>query len=183
MRSLENAYPQKEFIASKILTSVRSIRPLALMDASTLSICPRHYPGRSLGQTRLLPAPGRRRLWAGKNVGRGRIYRIRHRDHERGPRPQLLHRSIADLASYPSIQMAGIAYACFAFEAMLRLLLACGDGTYLGFPQGSFHALWTLDGLSQTTPELLAKAIQIRTTGFASPPFELPSPTLPNSAM
>ena len=165
MRSLENAYPQKEFIASKD-PNFRPVYSATGPDGCLYIVD--MYRGIIQEGAWVRPGSYLRPVVAAygldKNVGRGRIYRIRHRDHERGPRPQLLHRSIADLASY--LEHPNGWYR----DTAQKLLVIRGDAQAAprlremaltsASPKARFHALWTLDGLSQTTPELLAKAIQ-----------------------
>ena len=99
-----------------------------------------------------------------KNIGGGRIYRLVHDGFKRRPAPHMLDETPAQLVIHLSdpngwwrdtaqklIVVRGDKSVVPALTAMVR---TCPD------PLGRLHALWTLDGLNATTPELLAEEMK-----------------------
>jgi type 1 glutamine amidotransferase/mono/diheme cytochrome c family protein/glucose/arabinose dehydrogenase len=99
-----------------------------------------------------------------QNIGRGRIYRLRHPDFQPGPMPNMLDESPAQLVrhlAHPN--------GWWRDEAQ-KLIILHNDKSVIpdltttlhssDTPLARLHALWTLEGLSAITPDLLTKAYQ-----------------------
>lgn len=98
------------------------------------------------------------------NVGRGRIWRLVHKDHKPGPQPKMLEES-------PSQWVQHLAHPNGWWrDTAQRLLILKGDKSVL--PElrqmlvqhpnhlARIHALWTLEGMAALTPELARQAYQ-----------------------
>lgn len=98
------------------------------------------------------------------NVGRGRIWRLVHKDHKPGPQPKMLEES-------PSQWVKHLAHPNGWWrDTAQRLLIVKGDKSVL--PElkqmllqhpnhlARIHALWTIEGLGSLTPELARQAYQ-----------------------
>ncbi len=94
-----------------------------------------------------------------KNIGRGRIYRIVHNSKKRGPQPEMLSQSPSELVEHLSnpngwwrdeaqklIVLSRDPSVVPALEKLAR------EGSS---PIARVHALWTIDGLGKSKPELL----------------------------
>lgn len=92
-----------------------------------------------------------------KNIGRGRIYRVVHEDVKRGPKPDLLEASPAELIkhlAHPNGWWRDTAQSLLVTRrlqtvgpALRKMALEHED------PLGRLHALWTLDGLGELDDE------------------------------
>lgn len=95
-----------------------------------------------------------------KNIGRGRIFRVDHKSTRRGPQPQMLNETPAQLVehlSHPNgwwrseAQKLIILHGDRSVIPALEKLARFGEG-----PLARLHALWTLEGLDAVDPGLLA---------------------------
>lgn len=102
-----------------------------------------------------------------RNIGRGRIYRLVHRDHEPGPRPRLLDASPAELVealSHPNGWWRDEAQKLLILRGERDVIPALETLARKGAEAlGRLHALWTLEGLDAATPELLLGVIREET--------------------
>ncbi|MCK5941474.1 MAG: discoidin domain-containing protein [Planctomycetes bacterium] len=92
-----------------------------------------------------------------RNIGRGRIYRLVHEDHEPGPRPRMLDESSAELVAHLAHPNG------WWRDNAQKLLVVRGDrsvvralrrmmGTHRD-PLARLHAMWTLHGLDAWTEQ------------------------------
>lgn len=94
-----------------------------------------------------------------RNIGRGRIFRVDHASTQRGPQPRMLDESPAELVAHLTHPNGW-----WRSEAQ-KLIILHGDASVVPVltqmasghdnPLARLHALWTLDGLSAVSPELL----------------------------
>lgn len=99
-----------------------------------------------------------------KNIGKGRIYRLVHKDFEGGPQPRMLDESTAELVehlSHPNGWWRDTAQRMIILredaKSVVSLLeqLAREGKSHLG----RVHALWTLEGIEAATQQLLAEKL------------------------
>lgn len=173
-----NAYPQKEFIRSTD-ANFRPVNSVTGPDG-TLYIVDMH---RGIIQEGAWVPKGsfiRKAIeWYGldKNIGRGRIYRLRHGAYEPGSRPNMLNETSLQLTEHLSHPNGW-----WRDEAQ-KLIVLRGDRSVIArlkeivkseeSPPGRLHALWTLEGLgaidldyldvpfADSAPGLRAAAIRI----------------------
>ena len=98
-----------------------------------------------------------------KNIGRGRIYRVVHETTARGPRPQMLKESPAQLVNHLSNPNG------WWRDNAQKLIVVSGDTSVAPSlekvaqesdnPLARLHALWTLDGLGVTSIALLSEKL------------------------
>ncbi len=96
-----------------------------------------------------------------KNFGRGRIWRLRHRDFRPGPQPRLLDKKPAKLVKYLSHPNG------WWRDTAQKLLVLRGDHSIAPAlakmartnpnPLARLDALWTMDGLNALEPELVCE--------------------------
>ena len=111
-----------------------------------------------------------------KEIGRGRIYRLRHESLEPGPQPRMLDEKPADWVqhlSHPNGWWRDTAQKLLVLRRDLSVVpalekLAAADSTD---PRPRLHALWTLDGLGALDKKLIllalkAKDPQVRIAGL-----------------
>jgi glucose/arabinose dehydrogenase/mono/diheme cytochrome c family protein len=111
-----------------------------------------------------------------KEIGRGRIYRLRHEGYERGPQPRMLDETPADWVkhlSHPNGWWRDTAQKLLVLRRDLSVVpalekLATGDSPD---PRPRLHALWTLDGLGALKEKLILGALkstdpQVRMAGL-----------------
>ncbi len=168
---LENAYHQREFIASTDL----NFRPVnsATGPDGNLYLVDMH---RGIIQQANWTKPGsfiRSRidsLGLANNTGHGRIYRVVHDEYKRGPKPNMLTETPAKLLPY-----LGHPNGWWRDNAQKQLIVR-GDqsivpalkqmatqlGTAVKQPDhlAVIHALWTLEGLESIDQETLRKAFR-----------------------
>src|SRR5512138_1064186 len=109
-------------------------------------------------------------------IGRGRIYRVRHESFEPGPQPRMLDETPADWVkhlSHPNGWWRDTAQKLLVLRRDLSVVpaltqLAEADG---GDPRPRLHALWTLEGLGALDDRLIVRALeseqpQVRMTGL-----------------
>ena len=94
-----------------------------------------------------------------KNVGRGRIWRLTHKDFEPRPRPHMLEETPAQLVEHlqdPNGWWRDTAQRLLVLKndksvvpALTTMAESCAN------PLGRLHALWTLEGLNALTPEVI----------------------------
>ena len=99
-----------------------------------------------------------------RNIGRGRIYRLVHEDHEPGPRPRMLEESSAELVSHLEHPNG------WWRDTAQKLIVVRGDRSVAPAltevvrasqnPLARLHALWTLDGLGALERDLLLVALR-----------------------
>jgi glucose/arabinose dehydrogenase/mono/diheme cytochrome c family protein len=100
-----------------------------------------------------------------KQIGRGRIYRLRHAGFEPGPRPRMLDETPAQWVghlSHPNGWWRDTAQKLLVLRrdssvvpALARLAMASATD-----PRPRLHALWTLDGLGALDEKLILLALQ-----------------------
>jgi mono/diheme cytochrome c family protein len=97
-----------------------------------------------------------------KNFGRGRIFRLRHKDFELGPKPQMLKQPSAELVAHLShpngwwrdtAQKLMIVRGEKSVSPALEKVVASHDNAH-----ARMHALWTLEGLGTLTPDVIKAA-------------------------
>ena len=98
-----------------------------------------------------------------KEIGRGRIYRLRHEDFEPGPTPRLLDESPSEWVghlSHPNGWWRDTAQKLIVLRgdksvvpALRQLARSATDA------RTRAHALWTLEGLGDLTPDLVSAAL------------------------
>ena len=100
-----------------------------------------------------------------KNIGKGRIYRLVHKDFEAGPQPKMLDEPTSVLVghlSHPNGWWRDTAQKLIILrddhESVVPLLekLVREGGSELG----RLHALWTLEGMEKLSPALVAVALK-----------------------
>ncbi|HEV7609899.1 MAG TPA: discoidin domain-containing protein [Steroidobacteraceae bacterium] len=111
-----------------------------------------------------------------KEIGRGRIYRLRHESLEPGPQPHMLDETPAAWVqhlSHPNGWWRDTAQKLLVLRRDLSVVpalekLASQDSTD---PRPRLHALWTLDGLGALNDKLILRALkatdpQVRMAGL-----------------
>jgi len=100
-----------------------------------------------------------------KNVGKGRIYRLVHKDHKPGPQPRMLKQSTAELVAHLSHPNG------WWRDTAQKLIILREDGKSIipaleqlarkgESPLGRVHALWTLEGLDAVKPEVVVEKLK-----------------------
>ena len=99
-----------------------------------------------------------------KNIGKGRIYRLEHASYRPDKKPQMLKESTAELVahlSHPNGWWRDTAQKLIILRddresvvPALEQLVRSGSSEL-----GRLHGLWTLEGISQSSPEILAAAL------------------------
>ncbi len=169
---LENAYHQREFIASTDL----NFRPVnsATGPDGNLYIVDMHRGIIQQGNWTKRGSFLRNRidsLGLAKNTGHGRIYRVVHDDYKRGPKPNMLNESSSRLLSYldhsngwwrDNAQKQLIVLGDKSVIPALRQMAAGGPAPAVKKPGhlAVIHALWTLEGLEAMDQETVLKALQ-----------------------
>jgi mono/diheme cytochrome c family protein len=111
-----------------------------------------------------------------KEIGRGRIYRLRHDNFEPGPKPRMLEETPAEWVkhlSHPNGWWRDTAQKLLVLRRDLSVVpalekLASGDSPD---PRPRLHALWTLDGLGALNEKTILRALkatdpQVRIAGL-----------------
>ncbi len=99
-----------------------------------------------------------------KNVGKGRIYRLVHKDHKPGPQPNMLGQSTKELVGHLSHPNG------WWRDTAQKLIILRKDGKSVvpeleklarsGKPAlGRVHALWTLEGMDAVNPKLIVEKL------------------------
>ncbi len=98
------------------------------------------------------------------NVGRGRIWRLVHKDFKPGPQPHMLDETPAQLVAHLTHPNG------WWRDTAQRMLVVKGDKSVVPALQtlftncpnylGKIHALWTLEGLGALTPELVRSGLK-----------------------
>ena len=95
-----------------------------------------------------------------KNIGKGRIYRLRHKDFERGPQPKMLEDSSEKLVehlSHPNGWWRDTAQKLLVVRDDAKIApLLVKTAREAKSPLARLHALWTLEGLDAIELDLLA---------------------------
>ena len=102
-----------------------------------------------------------------KNVGKGRIYRLVHKDHKPGPQPSMLGQSTKELVghlSHPNGWWRDTAQKLIILRkdaksvlSELEKLARSGKSAL-----GRVHALWTLEGMDAVDPKLIVEKLSDR---------------------
>jgi len=116
------------------------------------------------------------KLGMAREIGRGRIYRLRHEGFERGPQPRMLDETPAQWVQHLSHPNG------WWRDTAQKLLVLRGDRSVVpaleklatsdaADPRPRLHALWTLEGLGVLRDELILKALkstdpQVRIAGL-----------------
>ncbi len=102
-----------------------------------------------------------------KNVGHGRIYRVVHDDFKRGPKPNMLNESTADLLKYldhPNGWWRDNAQKEIIVRRDKSVVPALIDKATIkskgGSALGRIHALWTLEGLEAINQTVLQQTLK-----------------------
>jgi glucose/arabinose dehydrogenase/mono/diheme cytochrome c family protein len=170
--TLENAYNRQEFIAS----SDMNFRPVntATGPDGALYIVDMH---RGIIQQGNWTKPGSflrdkiDSLGLDKNTGHGRIYRLVHEKYKRGPAPQMLDKTSAQLLTYldhPNGWWRDEAQKLIVVKqdkSVVHALKQIASGQKASLPKApghlaQIHALWTLEGLDAIDQEVLADALK-----------------------
>ena len=171
-RTLKNAYEQEEFIAS----SDMNFRPvntytgpdgcLYIVDMNRGIIQEGNWTGEgSYLRKQIL------RLGMEKNIQHGRIWRLVYDGMPRGPKPQMLDESPAQLVSHldhpngwwrDNAQKELVLRNDKSVVEDLKLIAIGKQGSLSERPSavGRIHALWTLDGLDAIDKDVLLKAFE-----------------------
>ncbi|MFK7911527.1 MAG: discoidin domain-containing protein [Akkermansiaceae bacterium] len=163
---LTNAYPESEFMRTKDL----NFRPVqsTIGPDGCLYIVDMH---RGIIQQGNWTRPGSylRKIidkWGlAKNVGKGRIYRLVHKDHKPGPRPQMLKESTADLVkhlAHPNGWWRDTAKKLIALRKDRNSVVPALEKLSLDPQQKSVtrtYAMWTLEGISAASSSLVTKLL------------------------
>lgn len=100
-----------------------------------------------------------------KNIGKGRIYRLIHKDHKPGPRPNMQNQSTAELVKYlahPNGWWRDTAKKLIILRKDRNAVVPALEKIAADKKQNSLTrttALWTLEGCSAATPSLLTKLL------------------------
>lgn len=117
-----------------------------------------------------------------KNIHRGRIYRVDHKTTRRGPQPNMLNVTPAELVAHLShangwwrseAQKLIILHGDLSVVPALVKLASSGEE-----PLGRLHALWTLEGLAKVTPEILQTAFEDSDARVRAAAVRLTEPSL-----
>jgi len=164
--TLTNATPRKEFIRSKDV----NFRPLQVKTGpdGCLYIVDMHRGIIQQGNWTKKGSYLRGIIdkWGlDKNIGKGRIYRLVHKDHKPGPKPNMLDEKTKDLVKHLSHKNG------WWRDTAKRLIILREDrqsvvpdlesnalNTSLD-TQARLTNLWTLEGMSEAKPELLVKLL------------------------
>lgn len=98
------------------------------------------------------------------NVGRGRVWRLVHKDFKPGPQPRLLKETPAQLVTHlthPNGWRRDTAQRMIIVKGDKSVVpalieMAAKDGNHLA----RLHALWTLEGLDALTPDIVRAAMK-----------------------
>ena len=109
-------------------------------------------------------------------IGRGRIYRMRHENFEPGPQPRMLDETPAEWVrhlSHPNGWWRDTAQKLLVLRRDLRVVPALSKlaNSEAPDPRPRLHALWTLEGLGALDDKLILQALravepQVRMTGL-----------------
>jgi len=163
--TLRNAYPQSEFIR----TADPLFRPVNMVTApdGTLYIVDMYRGIIQEGQWTPKDSYLREQIDAlgmAREVGRGRIYRLVHDDFEPGPQPRMLDETPSDWLAHlahPNGWWRDTAQKLLILERDLSVVPALRQlAAQAPDPRTRVHALWTLEGLDQIDPALIATALR-----------------------
>jgi glucose/arabinose dehydrogenase/mono/diheme cytochrome c family protein len=111
-----------------------------------------------------------------KEIGRGRVYRLRHEQFERGPQPRMLDETPGAWVqhlSHPNGWWRDTAQKLLVLRRDLSVVPALAKlaGADAPDPRPRLHALWTLDGLGALDDQLILRALkagepQVRIAGL-----------------
>ncbi|HEY9154338.1 MAG TPA: discoidin domain-containing protein, partial [Opitutaceae bacterium] len=173
---LENAYDKSEFVRTKD----RLFRPVNMVTApdGTLYIVDMYRGIVQEGNWTREGSYLRQQIIKydlAKEIGRGRVYRLVHKDFKPGPQPHMYEETTSQLVKH-----LGHPNGWWRDEAQ-KLIILRGDKSVvpqlrrLGEKSSNqferIHALWTLEGLDAITPDLVRRALtdsdpEIRRTGI-----------------
>ena len=115
-----------------------------------------------------------------KNIGRGRIYRLVHKDMPRGKRPALLDASTDDLVSY-----LGHSNGWWRDNAQRELIIRGDQSVITKLKEKAtsatntierLHALWTLEGLNALDKQTIITLLDDRDTQILKSAIRLAEP-------
>ena len=100
-----------------------------------------------------------------KNIGKGRIYRLVHKDFKAGPQPRMLEDSTEALVahlSHPNGWWRDTAQKLIILRKDRESVVPLLEKTVLEGKSeyGRLHALWTLEGIGKVNPAVLAVALK-----------------------
>ena len=164
--NLSNAYPESEFIRStdpnfRIINSATAPDgTLYLVDMYRGIIQQGNWTRKGSYLRKVIDAYG-----LGKNIDRGRIWRLRHKDFKPGKQPKMLDEKPKQLVKHLSHpngwwrmeaqKLIVLSQDQSVVPALTKLATSSGDNHL-----ERIHALWTIEGLGAMTPELVLKAGQ-----------------------
>ncbi|MFK7851125.1 MAG: discoidin domain-containing protein [Akkermansiaceae bacterium] len=99
-----------------------------------------------------------------KNIGKGRIYRLVHKDFKAGEQPRMLKESTAKLTehlSHPNGWWRDTAQKLIILREDRETVVPVLEGLVRSGSSdlGRLHALWTLEGIGKVDPSLLVEAL------------------------
>jgi mono/diheme cytochrome c family protein len=163
---LRNADPGTEFIRTRDI----NFRPIwsATMPSGQMAIVDMH---RGIIQQGNWTAPksylrGIIDKWGlDKNIGKGRIYRLVHKDFEAGPQPKMLDETTAELVKYlshPNGWWRDTAQKLIILrEDRVSVVPALKKVLLEGKSElGRLHALWTLEGMGKLDSSMIVAALK-----------------------
>ena len=100
-----------------------------------------------------------------KNIGKGRIYRLVHKDFKAGPQPKMLDESSAELVAHlahPNGWWRDTAQKLIILRKDRESVIPALEEMVLknDSAHGRLHALWTLEGIGAVKPSVLISALQ-----------------------
>jgi mono/diheme cytochrome c family protein/glucose/arabinose dehydrogenase len=98
-----------------------------------------------------------------ENFGRGRIWRLRHKDFKPGPQPRMLEETPAQLVkhlSHPNGWWRDTAQKLLILKGDKSVVPALKSLVKSGSTDAKVHALWTLEGLDSADKALLSSSIK-----------------------
>ena len=128
-----------------------------------------------------------------KEIGRGRVYRLRHENFERGPRPRMLDETPAEWVthlSHPNGWWRDTAQKLLVLRRDRSVVPALAKLASSDAPDSRprLHALWTLDGLGELDDKLILRALkatdpQVRIAGLRLAELHLDAKSAPNAPL
>lgn len=99
-----------------------------------------------------------------KNIGKGRLYRLVHKDHKAGSQPKMLEETTAELVnhlSHPNGWWRDTAQKLIILREDRNSVISDLEKivTTSSSDLGRLHALWTLEGMGKVKPRILVAAL------------------------
>jgi len=163
---LSNATPGTEFMRSRDV----NFRPLGAktMPDGRLALVDMHrgiiQQGNWVGKGSYL-RPVVQKWGLEKNIGKGRIYRLVHKDFDAGPAPRMMDQPTVELVAHlahPNGWWRDTAQRMIILRSDRETVTPQLGKLALGAknPLARIHALWTLEGIGAVKPQLLEKVLQ-----------------------